>query len=183
MNLEFYNKIKKSTAHAKSRYDNANFVLQNLNLLPDLIAYSFDVNDKSHHRAAAILDIVFELQFGLIYQFKDLILNNLHILKNDSAIRSITRFVLHLVQENAKKIKTNSNFLSEIQLEKITEVCFDWLISDFRVAVKQHAIYMLFEIGKAQDWIYPELKIILEKDAVENSPAYKSIAKRILKQI
>ena len=183
MNLEFYNQIKNSTAHSKSRYDNANFVLQNLNLLPVLIAFSFDVNDKSHHRAAAILDIVFELQFGLIYQFKDLILKDLHILKNDSAIRSISRFVMPLVQENSKKIKTDSKFLSEIQLEKITEVSFDWLISDYRVAVKQHAIYMLFEIGKTQDWIYPDLRVILEKDSVENSPAYKSIAKRILEQI
>jgi hypothetical protein len=183
MNLEFYNKIINSTAHTKSRYDNANFVLQNLNLLPNLIAHSFDVNDKNHYRAAAILDIVFELQFGLIYQFKDMILKDLHILKNDSAIRSISRFVMPLVQENSKKIKTNSNFLSEIQIEKITEVCFDWLISDYRVAVKQHAIYMLFEIGKTQDWIYPELQIILEKDAVGSSPAYKSIARRILKMI
>jgi hypothetical protein len=183
MNLEFYNQIKNSTAHTKSRYDNANFILQNLNLLPDLIAYSFDVNDKCHHRAAAVLDIVFELQFGLIYRFKDLILNDLHILKNDSAIRSISRFVMPLVQENSKKIKTNSNFLSEIQLEKVVEVCFDWLIADYRVAVKQHAIYMLFEIGKTQDWIYPELRIILEKDAVGNSPAYISIARKILKQI
>ncbi len=157
--------------------------MQNLNLLPVLIAFSFDVNDKSHHRAAAKLDIVFELQFGLIYQFKDLILNNLHILKNDSAIRSISRFIILLVQENSKKITTNSNFLSEIQIEKVTEVCFDWLISDYRVAVKQHAIYILFEIGKNQDWIYPELRIILEKDAFDSSPAYKSIAKRILKQI
>ena len=42
---------------------------------------------------------------------------------------------------------------------------------------------MLFEIGKTQDWIYPDLRVILEKDSVENSPAYKSIAKRILEQI
>ena len=42
---------------------------------------------------------------------------------------------------------------------------------------------MLFEIGKTQDWIYPELRVILEKDVNGNSPAYKSIAKRILKNI
>ena len=183
MNLELYNKIKNSTAHTKSRHDNANFVLQNLNLLPDLIAHSFDVNDKSHHRAAAILDIVFELQFGLIYQFKNMILNDLHILKNDSTIRHISRLVMFLIQENSKKIKPNSNFLTKNQLEKVTEVCFDWLIADYRVAVKQHAIYILFEIGKTQDWIYPELRIILEKDAKDCSPAYKSIAIRILRII
>ncbi len=183
MDLEFYNRIKNSTAHTKSRHDNANFVLQNLNLLPDVITHSFDINDKSHHRAAAILDIVFELQFGLLYQYKDIILNDLHFLKNDSAIRSISRFVMHLVQDNSKKIKTNSDFLTEIQIEKLTEICFDWLISDYRLAVKQHAIYILFEIGKTQEWIYPELRIILEKDAVGNSPAYKSLARKILKVI
>lgn len=183
MNLKFYNQIKNSSAHTKSRKDNAEFVLQNLHLLPELIAFSFIVKDKQHIRACAVLDKVFELQLGLSFQFIDMICNDLHKLKNDSAIRSISRFVMFLVQYNTKNIKTNSSYLSENQLEKITEVCFDWLISDYRVAVKQHAIYMLFEIGKTQDWIYSELRIILEKDANENSPAYKSIAKRILKQI
>jgi hypothetical protein len=183
MNLEFYNQIKNSSAHTKSREDNANFALQNLNLIPELIAFSFNVNDKSHIQAAAILDKVFELQFGLIYEYKDLVLKDLNQLKNDSAIRAISRIVMNLVQDNSKKIITNSNYLTQNQLEKITEVCFDWLIANYRVAVKQHAIYMLFEIGKTQDWIYPELQIILEKDSVGSSPAYKSIAKRILREI
>lgn len=182
MNTEFYNRIKNSSAHTKNREENADFILQNLNLLPELIAFSFHINDTCHIRAAAVLDKVFELQFGLIYQFKDMILKDLNQLKNDSAIRSISRIVMFLVKDNSRKIKSNSSYITENQLESITEVCFDWLIADYRVAVKQHAIYMLFEIGKTKDWVYPELRIILEKDAVGNSPAYISIARRILKQ-
>ena len=83
-----------------------------------------------------------------------------------------------MVQDNSKKY-----YLSKNQLEKITEVCFDWLISDYRVAVKHHVILTLFEIGKTQDWIYPELRLILEKDSIGSSPGFKSIAKKIMKKI
>ena len=78
---------------------------------------------------------------------------------------------------------TKKKYLSENNLEKITTDCFDWLISDIRVAPKAHAIYTLFELGKNQTWIYPELKQILEHYTGSESAGYKSVARKILKKL
>jgi hypothetical protein len=183
MNLELLQRIEKSSAHTQSRINNATYILENNNLVEELIVFSFDTSNKLHIRACCILEKVFELQLDLAFPFLDSICNDLKKLKNDSAIRSISRFIMLLVQKNTKKQKTNENYLTESQLEKITESCFDWLISDYRVAVKAHAIYTLYELGKTQDWIYPELKVILEQDSAKHSAGYKVCARETLKKI
>ena len=178
MDSALYQRIANSSAHTQNRIDNGTFIVQNPHLLKDLIAFSFEIKDKLHIRACCILEKVFELQIALSSPHLDFICKNLSQLKNDSAIRSISRFIMLLVQNNAKK-----NYLTENQLEKITEVCFDWLISDIRIAPKVHAIYTLYELGKTQDWIYPELKTILEQDAAKHSDGYKVAARETLKKI
>ena len=178
MNSDLLNRIENSTAHTQNRNDNATFIIENLNLIPILIEASFEIKKKSHFRACCILEKVFELQIGLSLIYLDYICENLYKLKNDSAIRSISRFVMFLVQDNSKK-----SYLSNKQLLKIMEACFDWLIADYRVAVKAHAIYTLFELGKKEDWINPELRNILESDAINHSAGYKSVARKILKKL
>lgn len=178
MDLELYKRIENSSAHTQNRIDNGNFIVQNNHLLDDLVPFCFEISNKLHLRACCILEKVFEIELNLSINHLDFICENLNKLKNDSAIRSISRFIMLMVQDNSKKY-----YLSKNQLEKITEVCFDWLISDYRVAVKHHVILTLFEIGKTQDWIYPELRLILEKDSIGSSPGFKSIAKKIMKKI
>lgn len=137
-------------------------------MVEELIKHSFQMKNKLHIRACSILVKVFDLQLDLSFPFLNLICNNLKLLKNDSAIRSISRFLVFLVKYDAKK-----EFLTKNQLEKITESSFDWLISDYRVAVKHHAVNILIEIGRKTSWIYPELKIILEKEIEFLLPGYK----------
>ncbi len=178
MNLELLERIEKSSAHTQNRIDNRNFIIQNPHLIEELILFSFQTENKLHIRACYIIEKVFELQLELSFPFLELICNNLKKLKNDSAIRCISRFLVFLVQFNSKKKK-----LSESQLEKITESSFDWLISDYRVAVKHHSVNILIETGKKTTWIYPELKNILTIDVEFPSPAYRSIVKKFLKKI
>jgi hypothetical protein len=178
MNSDLLLRIAKSSAHTKSRIENGNFIIQNPILLEELIRFCFKTNDKLHIRACCILEKVFEININLSFSHIAFICDNLYSLKNDSAIRSISRFIMLLTQDNSKK-----KYLTENQLEKITEVSFDWLLANIRIAPKYHAILTLFELGKTQDWIYPELRQILEKDATDNSAGYKSIAKKILKKI
>ncbi len=180
MKSELQKIIQNSSAHTKNRLDNATFILNNPSLIKNLIDFSFDVNDKNHIRACCILEKVLELKLDLVFPFLDIVCGNLEKLKNDSAIRSISRFIMLMVENNAE---TTQKYLTENQIEKITETCFDWLISDIRVAPKANAIYTLYELGKYQDWIYPELKVILEQDALEQSAGYKATARTILKKI
>jgi hypothetical protein len=178
MNSELLKKIEKSSAHTQNRIDNATFILENVNLLPELVSFCFQTENKLHIRACCILEKVFELKLDLSFPFLGLICDDLKLLKNDSAIRSISRFLMLMTQDNAKK-----NYLTENQLEKITEACFDWLILDYRVAVKHHSVYTLIETGKFSSWIYTELRTILEKEIEFPSPGYRSIVKKFLKMI
>ncbi|WP_310554875.1 hypothetical protein [Flavobacterium sp.] len=178
MNLELLQRIEKSSAHTQNRINNRDFIIQNPHLVEELVLFSFKVDNKLHIRGCYILEKVFEQQLDLSFPFLDLICDQINKLQNDSAIRCVSRFLAFLVQDNSKK-----NYLTENQLEQITESSFDWLISDYRVAVKHHAVKILIETGKKSAWIYPELKIILEKEIEFPSPGYKSIVKKFLNKI
>jgi hypothetical protein len=74
--------------------------------------------------------------------------------------------------------------LTKNQEQKIIESCFDWLIlENVKVATKAYSIRALFELGKKNDWVYPELKRILTDDYVKYSAAYKAVAREIVKKI
>lgn len=178
MNIELLQRIEKSSAGTQSRTDNATFIFENIHLLPELISFSFKTENKLHIRACCILEKVFELQLEVSFPFLDSICNDLKKLKNDSAIRSVSRFLMLMTQDNA-----NKKYLTKDQIDQITEACFDWLILDYRVAVKHHAVYTLIQTGKHINWVYPELRIILEKEIEFPSPGYRSIVKKFLRLI
>ncbi len=178
MNLELLKRIEKSSAHTQNRIENATFIFQNPELLKELIDFSFTISNKFHIRACYILEKIFEKQLELSFPYLDVICSHLKLLKNDSAIRCVSGFIQRLVQDNSRK-----NYLTHHQIEQITEASFDWLIADYRVAVMHHSVNILVETGKKIDWIYPELKIILQKEVSFPSPGYKSIVKKVLKEI
>lgn len=179
MNQTFYNLVKNSTAHAKVRTDNGIYVIENQQFLEELINLSFNIKDKTHIKACNILEKAIDLKREILIPYMDLFSSNLDVLKNDSAIRPIARIVMNVVLDNSK----NKNYLTENHIEKIIEACFDWLISDIRMASKVYAMYTLTEIGKKQDWIYPELKQILDKDAGNQSSGYKAAAREVYKKM
>lgn len=182
MNQALFFRIQNSSAHTQNRIDNGNFVAENPDLIADLVVFCFDTNHKSHVRACCILEKVFEIDINLSLPFLDYIALHIHQLKNDSAIRSVSRFIRFLVQKNSRDGSKATPILTAFQLEKLSEAAFDWLISDYRIAVKSNAIYILFELGKSVDWIYPELKMILEQDA-SYSPGYKAAVRNVLEKL
>ncbi len=67
--------------------------------------------------------------------------------------------------------------------ETITECCFDWMITDQKVACKVYSMLALYFLGTEFDWIHPELKTIIEANIYEGSAAYKARGKYTLAQI
>ncbi len=105
MNSELLHRIAKSTAHTQNRIENGNFIIQNLNLLEELIHFSFKTDDKLHIRACCILEKVFDLQLDLSFNYLDFICGNLYKLKNDSAIRShVSELLCYWFKNILKKI-------------------------------------------------------------------------------
>jgi hypothetical protein len=175
MDSELYKNIANSTAHRASREQNAHFILDNPELFSGLLNLALNTNDKNHHKACWILELVLEEKPHLLVPFLAFFCETLSTISNDGALRSISKICMFL----AKTIS-----LTESQEQKIIESCFDWLIlENGKVATKAYTIRALFEFGKKSDWIYPELKRILEDDYIKHSAAYKAVAREILKKI
>lgn len=65
----------------------------------------------------------------------------------------------------------------------IIEACFDWMISDEKVAIHAYSMQILFILGKENNWINTELKQILIDNMTFGSKGYIVRAKKILKAI
>jgi len=183
MDSEFYNRIAKSTAHRPSREEQSVFVLEHPETLTYLLSIAFDVSDKNHYKACWILELVVEKQLHLIEMHLKKFCKIVSQYKHDGAVRSISKICWFLMQKQTKEIRKNNHFLTKTEVKNITEACLDWLIGDTKVASKVYAMRALFEFGKLNAAVYPELRDIIEKDFSLHSPAYQSAAKDILKRL
>jgi len=183
MDETLYKNIQNSTAHRPSRDFNSNFIIENPELLPDLMEFFLDVKDKNHHKACWISELIFEKHIDWLSPYLDVFCNALSSYSNESALRSISKICLFSANYHIKKLKSKETFLTENHLELMTEACFDWLISDKKVATKAYAMRALFLFGKLQDWIYPELQVILQQQYPSGSAGFQFASKEILDKI
>ena len=65
----------------------------------------------------------------------------------------------------------------------MTECCFDWLITDKKIACQARAMTALFHLGTEFEWIHPELQQIIEQNIHLGSAGYKARGKNTIKQI
>jgi len=183
MDETLYKNIQNSTAHRPSRDFNSNFIIENPKLLVDLMEIVLTVKDKNHHKACWISELIFEKHIDWLSPYLDVFCDTLTSYSNESALRSISKICLFSANYHSKKLKSKENFLTDNHIELMTEACFDWLISDKKVATKAYAMRALFQFGKLQDWVYPELQVILPQQYPHQSPAFKMASKEILEKI
>ena len=176
MDQAFYKIISESTAHRLNRVFIRDYVLQHPEKLEDLIKIGLQEKDKIHIKACWSLELIFEIKLELILPFLDDFLAKISQLKDDSAIRPISKICMFL--SRSKTIQ-----LSENQETKIIETCLDWLIQDKKVATKAYSMRTLFNFGKKHPWINEELKTILSQDYFKHSAAYQAAAKDILRKL
>ena len=182
MNTVLLHQIKNGTAHRKSRDASRDFVISYPETLADVVFFAFDVNDKDSHKACWILELVAYERLEWFVPHLDFISASISKLTDESSIRPLAKICQLLAEAHYKK-STTTITLSATQLENITEACFDWLINNTKVAAKAYAMRTLLILGKHSEWIYPELRIILEKDYQQHSAGYKAAARDVLKQI
>jgi hypothetical protein len=176
----FSQRIQNSTAHRPIRDELSGEVFKDPALFPELISIALNLQDKSHHKACWILELVLEKEIDWLKDFLPQFCNALPQFRHEGALRSVSKICLFCVQRH---IRHRDNFLSPQQLQQVTEACFDWLISDAKVATKAYAMRALYLIGKSEDWIHPELQVILTQGFPLHSAAYKAAAKEILQKI
>lgn len=180
MGIEFEKKLDSVTGYRANRHKYADEVVDNPELFPELIRLCFLDSNKNAAKACWILELVCYENLELIQEHLDFFCSNIKNSTDKSAIRALSKICMLLAISHFKKKEI---LLNENQLQQITETCFDWLLTDTKVASKCYSIRSLHFLGKHFDWIHPELKIILEKDYSYHSAAYKAVGREILKKI
>lgn len=179
MNRDLIISIENSKAHRPIRDHISGRVFEDPNLFIDLIQMAFNPSNPFHYKACWVLELVMEKHIDWLEPHLSEFCLILSSFTHNGALRSISKICLFASKRHLKTTK----FLSRENITIITECCFDWLISDQKVATKAYAMRTLFEFGKTHEWIYPELQTILVQDAAYHSAAYKAAGKDILRRI
>ena len=176
----FYEAIASSTAHRPIRDRLSGEAMADPDCFSVLIETALNPSDKYHYKACWILELVLEVKIDWLKDYLSVFCDVLSAYRHDGAVRSVSKICLFAVQRD---LKSYDGFLSSTQRQQVTEACFDWLISNTKVASKAYAMRTLYLLGKENHWIHAELKHILPQGFPLHSPAYQSAAKEILKKI
>ena len=142
------------------------------------------VDDTRSPRAAWIIEFCCKEDVSPILPHLDAFLSKLNTVYQDPAVRPVAKVCEYLTIAYYKKKHTLArNMLQPHHKELIIENCFDWLITDQKVAPKAYALTTLFLLGTEYDWVHPELKMIMEADYHKGSAAYKARCRHMLDAI
>ena len=180
MDTEFQKKLDSVSGHKANRLKCAGELLENPDFFPELVRLCFLDSYKNSAKACWILEIICYDKLEWLQEHLEFFCVNIKNTTDKSAIRALSKICMLLAISHLKKKEIQ---LTENQLQQITETCFDWLLTDTKVASKCYSIRTLHLLGIHFDWIHAELKIILEKDYTNHSAAYKAVGREILKKI
>ncbi|WP_299222361.1 adenylosuccinate lyase [uncultured Aquimarina sp.] len=175
----------RNTNHSREKRNHfANLILRNPELLPQLIEICHQVDDEISCRASWGLEFLCKNNLEAILPHLDSFIKLLPLVHQDPAVRPVAKICEYLILAYYKKKSTEvRKHLIATHREKITEACFDWLISDQKVAPKAYSMTSLYLLGTEFDWVHPELKITLENNYHDGSAAYKARSRMILKKL
>ncbi|WP_298903406.1 adenylosuccinate lyase [uncultured Psychroserpens sp.] len=181
---QLYQELNYVNHSREKRLYYANLVINNPDLIPKLLNILFMVDDKISCRAAWVFEFMCGERLEASLPYLDEFTENIHKVHLDSAVRPVAKVCEYLVtayySKHDNKIKTA---LTPKHKEKIIEACFDWMINDEKIAPKAYAMNSLYLLGQDEDWIHPELVMILERDYQMQSSGFKARARHILKKV
>ncbi|WP_299260641.1 adenylosuccinate lyase [uncultured Aquimarina sp.] len=175
----------RNTNHSREKRSYfANLILQNPELLPQLLDICSKVDDEISCKASWGLEFLSKNNLHAILPYLDSLTPIFPIVHQDPAVRPIAKICEYLTLAYYKKNDiVVKKHLTSTHREKITEACFDWLISDQKVAAKAYSMTSLYLLGTEFDWVHAELKITLQNNYHDGSAAYKARSRMILKKL
>ena len=172
------------TAHRENRMKAAQWVLAHPEHVEGLLRYTFKHNEKVALKASWALEFVFLEKPELLYPYLDLFFSEIGEATHESVIRPLAHISEILcIKYYKKKDPELRAVLDEPHKQLLIECCFDWLIGDHKVACQCRAMTCLYYLGSEQEWIYPELKHILNDRIHHGSAGYKNRAQKILDKL
>ncbi|MFV0247359.1 MAG: adenylosuccinate lyase [Tenacibaculum sp.] len=142
-----------------NRARTASVLLGQASSFDNLVSLAFTTTDELSIKAAWILEWICT-HHGIehILDYLDFFCKNISELKFNSAIRPCAKICEHLaVSYTSKKENPTKSYLTEKHINSIVETCFDWLISDQKIAVMAYSVNTLYLLGLEKKWVHIEL--------------------------
>ncbi len=159
-------------------------ILNDQHLFESLVEVAFDYDNEISLKAIITLEIVVEQRLDWIDYKLSYFTNNIASLKNENAIKSASKICNLIAQDYTSKFDSAVKLImTHEQLSEIIETCFDWLLKDYKASIKTQSMEALFHIGNKISWIHYEVRLILEKNATNQSSNYISKANKVLEMI
>jgi len=181
---QLYDALNYVNHSREKRLEMAQLVLQNPELTEPLLSIAFKVDDPISSKACWVMEFTAKENLPYLFPWMNTFTKHIERVHLESSVRPLAKICEYLCLSYFKKKDLETQKVLTINhLEKITSVCFDWLIGDFKVAPKAYSITCLLLLGQKFKWIHPELKLILEQNYASGSAAYKARARMTLKKI
>lgn len=156
-------------------------ILDNPETIPFLLQTIFKKVSPGDFNAAWVLDNVLRKNLSLILPHLDSFCTGLKDLQSESTIRPMAKICESLAFAYFEKKNENiQQALTTAHLERISEICFDWLIGEHKMAAKVFSMTALLYTGRKFKWIHPELKQVLELQYAAGSVGFKNRAGKTL---
>ena len=160
------------------------WVIDHPEYMKEMVVLSLDKDHQRTMQALWGLEFVCRYKLELLYPHLDAFFDYLPTETNHSRLRALS-FICELLAIACYKEKDpvlGDAFTPE-QKKVMIECCFDWMITNQKVACKVRAMTALSHLGTEFPWILDELEPIIRDTMPTGSAGFKARGKHILKQI
>ncbi len=152
--------------------------------IPQLLVICNRVHDEISYRAAWGLEFLCKEHLETLLPYLNQFFEVAPNVYQHQAVRPMAKILEYLSLGYYKQQHTKiKEALTTQHREKMIEICFDWLITEQKVAAKAYCMTSLHLLGTEFDWVHPELKNILENTYCTGSAAYQARCRMILKKL
>lgn len=184
MSIDFLNTVldNMNNPARENRKTASNIVLNQPNLIKNLVALTFDIDNKLSIKAAWVLEWICT-HHGIIHiiPYLNTFTQNIQRVHFDSAVRPCAKICEHIAKSyTSKKEHEIKSSLTPKHIDLIVATGFDWLIGQQKIAVKAYTMQTLYLLGKERDWVYEELEYIIRTKVIHESKGCKARGRKIL---
>ncbi|MCO4821722.1 MAG: adenylosuccinate lyase [Flavobacteriaceae bacterium] len=181
---ELYKELDYVNHSRENRKKYAHLIIGQPELIPLVLDILFKVDDKVSCRAGWLLEFVAREDLDVILPHLDRITEEMPKVHLDSAVRPVAKICEYLIEAYYHKLPNKTKLaLNAVHKERFIELSFDYMITDQKIAAKAYSMNSLYLLGKENQWIHPELIMILERDFNSSSAAFKARARQLLKKL
>ena len=184
MTSELFQHISYDKAYRKNRLAAAQWVIAHPEYLEELLKYCFIEDKELAKKATWVLEFVCREQLLLLYPHLDYFFDHLSEAQGDGALRAVGLICeLLTIRYYKKKDAVLLSIFTNRHKEIMTECCFDWMITDQKVACQARAMLALYWLGTENNWVHPELTNIINRNLPTGSAGYINRGQKILHRI